>query len=311
MVIWRSVLRITLLAAVLVCSLHRGSAVGLIQQVSPKDPAFTQLHVLDKSGMLATARERVFPANTLHPVTRYDVALALVEPLQRFIALTAPFGAVSSSLDMHYRRELMLRTVAGLKTDEMEKLLGATNYLLQNYGDAIEAIAPGLTTPAADALKKIRVSAAGVTITDNDEKLSWRVSIDPKAELNPIGNPLPLFPLKKLEPETQPFTSEGAPPPPKALIGVLPANSMELALNAAFRGFRIYGSVSTLPGQDPTILLRPREISGSAMVGFQFNLGAFNDLGFSGNLEYYVLHNGAPNTPNTNTGAAGGISVWW
>ena len=299
-----------ILALVLLINM-RGSAGNLIQQVPAKSPAFAALRMLDQHKMLTTGRDALFTGTAPRSnVTRYDIALALIEPLSQFVALADTAGTVGSSPEQYLRRESAYRTFSSLSQNQLNHLLSAANQLLVGFADVIEELSPGLPAQAASALRKINKAATEYKISDTTagNHLTLRVTVDPNVEPDPFRSPLPLLPIKRDEPDVQLMIAPRA--GEQGLLGVRPVNSLEAAVDLAFSGFRLYGAVSTLD-KDPRLLIRPDQLSGSAMVGLQFNIARLDDLGITGILEYHVLRSSDPVASNTNTGAVTGIGIIW
>lgn len=275
-----------------------GFAADLVAPVSAKDPAFADLRVLDKYGML-NAHENLFTAD--HPVTRYDIAFELIPTLRSFVALVEV--PATNSPEERMRRELVNHLLATLSRDDAVKLLAATNHLLSGYYGEIEELAPGLASHAALALKKMLTPVSpGV-----GNRLTWHVSVDPNAQPDSLNNPLPLVPPHTGGTETRPFTIGR--PADRILLGVRPVDSLEAAVDVTYSGFRLYGTFSTLE-HDPRLLIKPDQLSGSAMIGLQFNIAEINDLGITGIVELHILRSSDPTATSSNVGM-GGVGIVW
>jgi len=296
--------RLGLLAMVFVLVLQvRGMAAGdLIHKIPANDPAYAQLRLLNQYGMLSSP-----PASL--SVDRYDIALALIEPLRLFIALADTTDSRNSSTEQRRLREQAVKAVSNLSREEMAQLLAAANKLLLGYADVIEELAPDLTGKAKSALERIRRIAAGASLKD-DSRLIFRISVDPNAEPDAMHNPLPLLPIRQTDLVARPFTGGTA---GDNEFGVLPANTMEAAMDIAFGRFQLLSKLTALPGQDPSLLvIRPDQLSGSAMFRLQYNIGKINDLSIAGIVEYHILRSyEEPGNTNTHIGAVGGVDITW
>jgi hypothetical protein len=305
--------RLGLLALVFVLILQvRGTAAAdLIHKIPANDPARAHLRVLDRYGMLPSSRASLFDRNTERLMTRYDIAFALIEPLRLFIALTDPAETKDSSSEQRRLRQQAVQAVAPLSRDDMERLLISTSQLLHSFTVVIEELAPGLTDQAKSALLRIRRTMLQGAISANDDpRVIFRISVDPNAELDAMRNPLPLMLFTNNELEPKPFTG-GSPDDP--LVMRRPVNAMEAAIDMAYGRFQLFSKLSTLPGQDPSLLIiRPDQLSGSAMFRLQYNIGKIDDLSIAGIVEYHVLRSyDEPGGSSTRTGAVGGFSILW
>jgi hypothetical protein len=88
-------------------------------------------------------------------------------------------------------------------------------------------------------------------------------------------------------------------------------SSLEAAVDVAFGRFHLYGSVATLPSEDPTQTVLKADGSGRAMLGLQVGIMQLKNLGISGILQYQVVRSGDPMNPDTNTSLGGGIGLSW
>jgi len=300
------------LGLILVLQVRGMAAADLIHKIPVNDPARAELRVLDRYGLLSSSRAGLFNKNTELLLTRYDIAYALIEPMRLFIALATPTDALNNSSEQRRLHEQAARDISGLSRDEMIRLLDSANHLLTGFTDVIEELAPGLTTQAKDALDGIRgYVLKGTTLGRGDPRVILHISLDPNVEPDPMGNPLPLLPLHHND-LVSTMVSGGASPESVKPIS-RPVNVMEAAMNLAIGRFQLSSKLSTLPGLDPSLLvIRPDQLSGSAMFRLQYNIGKINDLSIAGIVEYHILRSyEEPGIANTSTGAVGGVSILW
>ncbi len=280
-------------------------ASNLMQQVSTKDPAYTALRLLDRHGLLADTRYILFSELSSTTLTRYDVAFALIEPLRQFIALTDSRGGDVPPETLH-RRDVAYRLLSGLTPHDRIQVLATALQLTQDFADAIDELTPGLTKKAMPALRTLQQTPdlRNAQMTGRSDR-SVHLSVDTRAELETFGNPLPLLPTRRPDPNGQPMSTGGA-------LYVRPANSLEAAVDVALGRVRFYGTLATLPGQSTNFIIRP-ELSGTAVVGVQFDFLKINDLGISGILEYHVQRTNGTGADDgdTNVGGVTGIGIRW
>ncbi len=302
--------KVCLLLVILVILAHQvcWGAAGLIQQVPAKDPAYAQLRLLDKCGMLPPAT--ITAAGAL---TRYDFALAVIEPLRQIVALTDAQDVVVVAPEQRRRQEKAAQVLSQLAPAEIEQFTIATGQLLQSYKDIIEELSPGLPRQATIALAKLPTLSFATphSATTDDDRITLRYSFDPRAVPETFANPLPLVPAA---PGSLSVRALGKSDPLVSgnMLSVRPVSSLEAAVNVAFRRFRVYGSVATLPGQDPMqLLVRPEIPNGRALLGFEINFGHLNTLGITGMLEYHIQRTSETGIPSTDIGAVTGIGIAW
>jgi hypothetical protein len=289
------------LAVVLLAS--TACAVDLIGTVPPTTPAYAALRTLGERGLLGAGWNDALNK----PLTRYDAAFMLIEPLQRLTALVEVNATAAPAPEVQRRRDLATRALTQLTQAQYQSAVSAAVLATTTFGDAIDALSPGLTRRATAALRRMGerdYRAPVMTAAAPASSGAVRVSVDPHARVETIGNPLP------------------APPPvgPSALMlrgsgdggaggGTRAVNNLEAAVDVALGHLRLYGTVSALPGRDPAALLRAD--SGRAMLGMRMDFGRIRELGISGMLEYHVMRSGDPSSPNTSSGAVGGIGLAW
>jgi len=281
------------------------AAADLIEKVSAGSRA--HLHTLDKYGMLPSSRASLFGGDAERLMTRYDIAFALIEPLRLFIAYTEPPVAKDNS-EQRRLREQAMRVMRNLSPDEKAQLLSVASQLLTSFADVIEKLSPGLPAQAKDALQQIRRwNLKGAISSRGDSHPVITISVDPNAESDAMGNPLPLLPFHRSDMEPKPFISEN-----DSGYRVGPANSVEAMLNIVYKRFQLSGKISTLPGQEFSTI-RPDKLSGSAMVRLQCLLGQINDnLSIGGIVEYHILRSCEDTgTSNTRTGGMVGAIILW
>jgi len=284
----------------------RGMATAdLIQKIPANDPARAQLRLLDKVGLLPSSHATLFEL----PMTRYDVAFAMIEPLRLFIALIEIPNANSSSEDRRLHMQAA-QTLSMLSRDDLLGLLTATEGLLTGYADLIEKLAPGLPTKAGIALRQLHeTTLKGANTSKNDPRFIVKVSVDPYAETDAIGRPLPILPpIHPTNIEPKPFIDGNG----NSIIGVLPAKSMEASVNVIFPRLQLTTKIAKTPGSDWNII-RPDQLSGSAMFRLQYLIGQINDnLSIGGIVEYHILRsNEETGISSTKTGSMAGVIILW
>lgn len=292
----------------------RGLATGdLIQKIPANDPARAQLRLLDKYGLLPSSRATLFGKDAERLMTRYDIAFAMIEPLRLFIALSKPPTANSSSeaIRLHTQAAQML---SALSRDEMLRVLSAAEDLLTGYGDLIEKLAPDMPDNAKRALKQLReTTLKGQRVSKDDSQLIVRVSVDPNAAPDPLSNLLPPVLSRSSDGNSKalPFIGDAGNGDGNR-IWMLPTNTMETSVNIIFNRMQLTGKLYKTPGDDWNII-RPDQLSGSAMVRFQYMIGQLNDnLSIGGIVEYHVLRSyQEPGVSNTRTGSVAGFILQW
>ncbi|MHB0935219.1 MAG: hypothetical protein ACYDCO_20420 [Armatimonadota bacterium] len=283
------------------------AAADLIQKIPANDPARAQLRLLDKYGLLPSSHTTLFGKDAERLTTRYDVAFAMIEPLRLFIALTEIPTEKSPSEERRLHTQAV-QILSTLSRDEMLKLLAATDGLLDGYEDLIDKLAPALPKKAGAALQQIRENTLkGRQSSKDNSHLIVRVSVDPNAVPDTHGNPLPSY-LSDLEPKPLPFKGAES----DSVIARLPANTIETSVHVIFNRLRLTGKIANMPGADWNII-RPDQLSGSAMVRLQYLIGQLNDdLSIGGIVEYHVLRSyEEPGVSNTRTGSVAGLIIQW
>lgn len=281
------------------------AAADLIQKIAANDPARAQLRLLDKVGLLPSSHATLFEL----PMTRYDVAFAMIEPLRSFIALTETPNANSSPEDRRLHTQVA-QLLSTLSREDLLRLLTATEGLLNGYADLIEKLAPELPTKAGIALRQMReTTLKGVNTAKNDPHLIVRVSVDPNAVPDAMGNPLPLLPIHPSDIDPRPLPFSGG---VSDSVRVLPANTMEASVNVIFNRLQLTTKIAKTPGSDWNVI-RPDQLSGSAMFRLQYLIGQINDnLSIGGIVEYHILRSSEESgISSTKTGSVAGVIILW
>jgi hypothetical protein len=281
------------------------------------DATCAQLRQLDQWGMLSDDQDKVHASPNYTTLKRYDVAFMLVEPFERCIALITVQENPQALPEQHRRAEVAYFAFSKLLPIECDQVITTLTKLQLSYHTELEKLAPGLTHRAAPALQKLSLPAyrpwleEGTKATSDDTP-RIHVTIGPHSPDDPLKSRLDF-----LAPEqgsrssfftrSLPSSSSGS----EIMIGSRPVSTLEAAVDVAFSGVRLYGSVGTLPGQDPaTMIFRPDGI-GQAMLGVEIGLTKINNLGISGIFEFHVMRYGDANSTDTDTGAVGGIGLHW
>ena len=287
-------------------------AVELIQQVPAGSAAYAQLALLAKVGMLSSGQDALRPNAANRLLTRFDFGVQLVEPLRRFIALVEATDAPNVDPVQRMRQELAYNAVKTLSAGDFDKVLLATAQLLTTYSDIVGGMYPDLPKQAGEALRKLQqkqyrpwiLQQAAQTHPDSAHLL---VSLTPKAPPDDIRNPLPVTPsLLNTHDALAMIGGDGASDDP--VVGSKPVNTLQAAIDVAFGSYHLYGSLATLPGEDPAALIKP-DPNAKTMIGIQFPL--LSNLGLSGFVELHRLRTGDPGNANITTAAMGGIGVSW
>ncbi|HOF87842.1 MAG TPA: hypothetical protein PLZ36_07015, partial [Armatimonadota bacterium] len=246
--------------------------------------------------------------------TRFDFGLQLVEPLQRFVALVEAQETPTIGPAQRRRADLAYKAVSGLSDEQFSALLGHARALCEEFRAAIEALAPGLPLKANIARGKLRepryqpwkTPAAAPAAAPKGANVHY--ALEPRLP-DPIGNPLPLLPAQPNQRGILFFT--GGAETDNRLLGTRAIDSMAAAIDVAFsERLRVYGMMSTMPGDDPMLLLKP-DASRRAMLGVRFDLGHLNELGLTGIFEYHMMRTGNPDNPNIDHGAVTGVGLTW
>jgi hypothetical protein len=191
-------------------------------------------------------------------------------------------------------------------------VLTASSQLLLTYQDAVDALSPGLSKRASGAIRKLGLSSfrPWLAAPDTANKPSLRVSVDPNAPLETFGDPLPLTSFLPQRSNTAAFFRMDPQAADRQPVEG-PLNAFRTTFDIALGRALVYGSLSTLPGQDTELFRHPQDATGKAMVGVRMDLFRVKDLGISGIFEYHIMRSGEPGDTNTDTGAVGGIGLAW
>ena len=279
------------------------------------DATCVQLRQLDHWGLLADDQAKVLSSPKYSTLQRYDVAYILVEPLERCIALVAVQDDPQAPPQQRRRAEVAYFAVSNLSALEFDQVLNSLTKLLIGYHLEIEKLAPGLFRRATPALQKLLLPEYRTWMergNDNTPEMTPRihVTIGPHSTDDPLQSRLDF--LAPVQGSRSIFSSRAMETSPEdpIIIGTRPVSSLEAAVDVAFSGVRLYGSVGTLPGQDSSSMLFSTG-AGQAMLGVEIGLTKINNLGISGILEFHVMRYGDPTNPDTDTDAVGGIGLHW
>jgi hypothetical protein len=286
-------------------------AADLVQEVPAGSVAYEHLQALSHQGLLAAP----LPMDGAKPrvLTRLDVAFLLVEPLQRFIALVEVRESTTTAPEQRRRATLASKAVEGLTDAEFTALLGRAAALRDNFRDMLETLSPGLAQKAAHALNTLAEpryrawTQKPPASPPKDNTLSVNYSIETH-EADSFRNPLPLLPPRTSTPGALLLRSGSA--EDTRLIGTRSIESLEAAINVVFNRLNLYTKTATLPGADPTNLLRP-DANRRAMLGVRVDFGHLNELGFTGIFEYHIMRTGDPAKPNYDQGGVAGFGLTW
>ncbi len=279
-------------------------AVDLIGAVPSNGAAYAALHTLGEHGLLASG----WDATLNRPLTRYDAAFMVIEPLQRLSALVEADASGAPAPELQRRHDLAAHALSTLTQAEYQAVVSAAVQVTTTFGDAIDALAPGLAHRAALALRRMGerdYRAPVMTTGATPSTTTLHVTVDPHARVDTIGNPLPMPPAAGPGVLMLHGNGDGG----GGTGGTREVNDLEAAVDVALGHLRLYGTVSSLPGRDPATLLRAD--SGRAMLGVRMDFGHIHELGISGMLEYHVMRSGDPGNPNTSSGAVGGVGLAW
>lgn len=288
------------------------ASVDLMTPVPAAAPAYGQLRLLAQQDLLSTTTPLAQQGSRL--LTRYDVALLLIEPMERFVALVDAQEQDTLTLEQQRRKDLAYDAIAPLSSHDLGRLLTASSQLLLNYQDVVDALSPGLSQRASVAIRKLGLSSFRPWLAPPTPaaKPSLRVSVDPSAPIETFGDPLPLTNLAPPRANSALFFRMDTPlPTGERPLPDGPLNAFRTTFDIALGRALVYGSLSALPGQDAEIFRHPQDATGKAMVGVRVDMFRVRDLGISGIFEYHILRSGEPGDTNTDTGAVGGIGLAW
>lgn len=286
-------------------------AADLVQDVPAGSVAYDHLQALSQAGLLSAPLQ----VDGGKPVvlTRLDFAFQLVEPLQRFIALVDVQESATSAPEQRRRATLASKAVEKMTDTEFSALLAHTVALRDSFHDLIDTLSPGLGQKSVRALNKLaepRYRAllrqpAAPTQPDNRLTVSYNIET---TEADTFRNPLSLLPPRSSSPGAL-LLSRG-PAEVDTLVGTRSIDSIEAAINVVFNRVNLYTKTSTLPGADPSMLLRP-DANRRAMLGVRVDFGHLNELGFTGIFEYHIMRTGDPTRPNYDQGGVAGFGLTW
>lgn len=293
-----------------------GDTADLVETVPSNNSAYTQLISLYKFGIIPSLPDKLRDSGRTHPLTRYDVAFLLVEPLERCVAFVrAQESSASLQPEQRRRAEMIYLTFSKLPVADMNQAISMLTQLLDAFGPDIDQLSPGMSTRAASALQKLKQPSFRPWIKTSDGLLGGmpviHLSINPNAQTDSLnGGPLAFIAPQQGGREAL-FARKDSPSVDTGMIGSRPVSSLEAAVDIAFPRLRVYGSVGTLPVQDPMASLMRADGSGKAMLGVEVDIAHIKYLGISSIFEFHIMRSGDPTDPDTNTGAVGGIGLNW
>jgi hypothetical protein len=290
----------------------------LTASISTTDQTCAHLRQLDRWGLVPAVQRKLLYGKGQRPLTRYDVAFLLIEPLERCIAIVDVQDAPKAAPEQQRRADMAMVTFAKLTPAEFDTLVENLRLLVQSYAADIDQLMPGQSHRAAVALMKLTQPQyrpwmkAQPESADAGPTFHWHIS--PNVPLDSFSIPFALLTPVKGETKSAPLSMRTLGDKTDANQPVTSSqsvSSLEAAVDLALGRFRLYGSLATLPGQDPaTVILNP-DGSGKAMLGLEVGLMRLRDVGISGILEFHIMRSGDPANLDTNTGAVGGIGLSW
>ncbi len=290
-----------------------GWAADLIDQVPVTASAYAQLRQLGQQRMLAEGWEAQLNRAPQHPLTRYDFAFLLIEPLERFCTLVQAQENAGLTPEQRRRNDLALETIRALTPAELDNLLVTTNKLLVSFSDAIDELSPALSTQATSALRKLGLPRfrpwfdSVMRITTLDPEVHIKVN---NTAPDPIGNPLSLVPTHTASAplgHALAFSADGG---DHAAPTLRPANSLEAALDLALGPLRVYGAIGSLPGKDPVTMFK-LDGNRTSMLGVSVDVLHLNSISINVIGEVHFVRTGDPGNTDLSAGAVGGIGVSW
>ncbi|HEX2952239.1 MAG TPA: hypothetical protein VHV83_22115, partial [Armatimonadota bacterium] len=113
----------------------------LIQAVPTTNPAYAQVYQLNKVGIIPTLPEKLRKTDT--PLTHYDIAFLLVEPLERCSAFVETQESPSTVLPEQRRRaEMAYLTFSKIAPEDFDRALTSLSQLLRAFGTDVELLSP-------------------------------------------------------------------------------------------------------------------------------------------------------------------------
>ncbi|HEX2951085.1 MAG TPA: hypothetical protein VHV83_16195, partial [Armatimonadota bacterium] len=209
------------------------------------------------------------------------------------------------------RAEMAYLTFSKIAPEDFDRALTSLSQLLRAFGTDVELLSPGLSSRASAALHKLTLPAFRPWVKNSALSPVVHLSITPHAQTDSIND----GPLAFISPTHGgryalfARTSKGG--DQQSVVGTRPVTSLEAAADVAFGRFKLYGSIGTLPGQDPTMMILRPDGTGKAMLGLQVDVLQIRDLGISGIFEFHIMRSGDPTNLDTNTGAVGGVGLNW
>ena len=290
----------------------------LLAPLASNNPAYGQLRELARFGIISTADNSAFRENSVKPLTRYDVAFLLLDPLELCSLLVEMQENPKLLADNRQRVETIYRALARLTDTELQQALKHLSQLLESSSEDIGQLMPGLAQRAAPALKKLTLpNYHPWTIREPGDSAasssSFHVSLNPRVESNSFTSPLTFIGAAAGTDTSPAFvrstTDTGAASNP--LLLTRSVTSLEAAVDMALGRVRLYGSVGPLPGTDLTMTLLRSDGTGKAMVGVEVDILQINNLDISGIFEYHIMRYGDPAARELDSGAVGGIGIRW
>lgn len=289
-----------------------GRAADFVQEVPDGSPAYEHLQSLITCGILSSSRD-VDSVNH-RALTRFDVGLMLIEPLQRLIALADEQESPTTTPEQRRRADLALHAVSPLTEAAFNELLSHTDALRDGFRDVLDSLSPGLAIKAANALNKLAKPQFRIWL--HQQTTPVPSGLHPIIHTSIGSNEpesfglLPLLPTRPTEHSSALPMLSGEVPADTSLVITRPIHSLDAAFNVFFGSLDIYGKTSTMPGADFTSLLKP-DANRTAMLGMRVDFGHLNDLGFAGIFEYHIMRTGDPANPNIDQGVVTGFGLTW
>jgi len=281
-------------------------ATDLIEPVPSTSPAFLTLRQYGERGLLSVGWEAELVTPPARPLTRYDIAFLLIEPLQRLTALVEVDAHAALTPEAQRRHDLALQAIMGMSTSEYQTLVNTAGQMLSLFGDGIEALAPGLAHRAVTAVHQLatRDYRARIQSASSPPLPMIQVTVDTHAHPNSIIDPRSVLPVQS----RLSLRMDGVDVPGIA-VGTRPINSLEAALDVALKHLRLYGSFAALPGQDASQILRAD--LGRATVGVRLDFWRIHEMNISGIFELHVVRSWDSGITITDSGAVGGVGLSW
>ena len=298
---------ITVLLLVLFWGMQCCWAVDLFQQVPGNDPAYAALRHLDHCGLLPTYA-KLQRGQSHHPLTNYEFALALTEPLKQFIALADTQSAHDGDPAQKQRGLLLNGTLSALSAADREQVIAEIGRLAQQFAAVVDEIQPGLSAQALAALRRLPktpVISDKLIHTDDNNLSAVKITLNPNASL-PYASLLPAVVMTSGGNARLLSGSDNQP------VAMYPVKSLELALNSTWHGIGLTTTLDTLPGVNPLDIVNPLQMPGHMQIGVTSpDLLRFNNLGIRWMLDYHIQRYSDQGIVNTNKLVTTGMQILW